>query len=350
MTRQAWLIYAMGGGWGHLNRALALGRQAALHHTVHILTNSPYVAHLPPLPPHLQLQTIPAEWRLPQACDRVRQLVQTLPVQRLIIDTFPRGIGGELLPLLPTIPCPRILIHRDINPQYVEQKHLRGFVQRQYHRILIPGEGPDVAFADLPQARHTAPWLSRNAAELPNRATARAQLRLPPKRNQPVVVVLAGGRVEELAWFGQVTVAIAQTFPHMAVRCLAATCPPDCPPALWVTHYPALECLVAADLVVGSGGYNTVQECLTLGLPLMARPFPRLYDRQHHRLLRHQQAGKPIQICHQLTNVLAAIARWLPQWQPHAPGHLTYANGAIAAYTEIAQLHQQAIASIFMLS
>ena len=43
---EPWLIYALGGGWGHLVRSLSFGRIAAIHRRVIILCNSPYAAHL----------------------------------------------------------------------------------------------------------------------------------------------------------------------------------------------------------------------------------------------------------------------------------------------------------------
>jgi len=43
-SSNTWLIYALGGGWGHLNRAIALGRIASRNRPVKILTNTPYDA------------------------------------------------------------------------------------------------------------------------------------------------------------------------------------------------------------------------------------------------------------------------------------------------------------------
>ena len=35
--------------------------------------------------------------------------------------------------------------------------------------------------------------------------------------------------------------------------------------------------------MIGGAGYNTVNECLATGTPLIARPWPRKYDRQRER-------------------------------------------------------------------
>jgi hypothetical protein len=45
-----------------------------------------------------------------------------------------------------------------------------------------------------------------------------------------------------------------------------------------VAYYPAMDLLAQADLVISGGGYNTVHECLALNVPLVAIPWPRLYD------------------------------------------------------------------------
>ena len=67
------------------------------------------------------------------------------------------------------------------------------------------------------------------------------------------------------------------------MRCLAAKCP-DCSPDLWIFHYPGIECLLAADVVIGGGGYNTFYECAALKVPLVAIAQNRRYDRQAVRI------------------------------------------------------------------
>lgn len=92
------------------------------------------------------------------------------------------------------------------------------------------------------------------------------------------MVVCAAGRAAELAWYGKLTSALAESLSGVVVRCLAAKCP-DCPPDLWVFHYPGMECLLAADVVVGGGGYNTFYECAALQVPLVTFTMDRRYDR-----------------------------------------------------------------------
>ncbi|WP_413200086.1 glycosyltransferase [Nostoc piscinale] len=276
-----WLIYALGGGWGHLNRALALGRIAAKNRKVTIITNSPYalkINHENCIVKYISEQT-----GFSVTCQQVREIILNTQCDRLIIDTFPRGLGGELADILPQLQAiPRILIHRDINPDYVNAKNLRSFVAQNYDTVIVSGEGQDLPLADLPNVQHTAPWLIRNCEELPDRMSVRSHI-FKVNPDIKTILVCAAGNASELSFFAQLTLRLQQNFPQYAVRILAANCPADIPETLWISHHPGIECLAAADIVVGGAGYNTVYECVAVGVPLVAFAFQRLYDRQAKR-------------------------------------------------------------------
>jgi hypothetical protein len=181
----------------------------------------------------------------------------------LIVDTFPRGLLGELAPILPSLKAFKILVHRDLNPEYVRWANLREFVAANYDCILCPGEkGP---LADLPQARFTEPWIVSDPVPVEPGAS---------------VVICAGGNADELSWYGEVSALLAE---EVNVRCLAAELPPGCPSGLWVRHWPSIDWIASAQVVVGGAGYNTVNECAAVGVPLIARTWPRKYDRQRLR-------------------------------------------------------------------
>ncbi len=282
-----WLYYALGGGWGHLNRGLALARVAAARgHVVQLLANSPFlpfVAHA--LPPGCRLHPLPPGEAPEPAGRRLRGLLARLDYDLIVVDCFPRGLGGELAAWLPTCPVPRVLIHRDVTPAYVQAGKLSEYVARHYQLILIPGEGETLPLADLPRARQTPPWLLLDPEQLPDRARAREVLGLSPASpTRPCVLLLAAGQPEEQQALGALSAKLAAAHPGVDFRCLAAQRPAACPPELWRFHYPALACLPAADLVIGGGGYHTVHECAAVGVPLLALPRPRLYDRQRLRL------------------------------------------------------------------
>jgi predicted glycosyltransferase len=239
-------------------------------------------------------------------------------------------LGGELVDILPQLhSIPRILIHRDINPRYVTAKELQPFVLKNFDAVIVPGDGTDLAFADLPEVRHTAPWLIRNCEELPDKKIVRSQIfKVEPSRK--IILVCASGQASELSLFGQLTIDIQQNFPECAVRILAPHCPTNCLESLWVKHHPGIECLAAADVVVGAAGYNTVYECASVGVPLVALALPRLYDRQQKRANR----GYPVQNIQEAISTLGLILKQLtPQNQLSI---ISYINGAKEAVYHIA--------------
>ncbi|MEB3830686.1 glycosyltransferase [Phormidium sp. CCY1219] len=343
-TAKCWLIYAMGGGWGHLVRALALGRIAGTCRPVLILCNSPYAADIllyaageepQPIVEGCYLEAIPHTASFDETRDRVREVIFQNPHDLLIVDTFPRGLGGELADLLPQMKStPRVFVHRDLDPNYVRAKDLSRFVAENFELILIPGTLEDPPLAHLPQVRRTAPWSIRTASELPDRATARQFLRLNPQDDTPAIVVLAAGRDEELQVYGELTVALAQAFPQAMVRCLSAERPPQCPPSLWVFHWPGIECLPAADVVVGGGGYNSVYECVAVGVPLVAFAFARQYDRQGRRLLRANAAVRWVE---DIPGAIAAVAQFLRDPGTREPRSSAFVNGAVEAVNLIVE-------------
>lgn len=333
--RAKWLIYALGGGWGHLNRAIALARVAVTHADIHILTNSLYQHQVAPLQGRIYLHRIDATASLSDTCHQAQQVVLQTAWDCILVDTFPRGLGGELVDVLPWVACPKILIHRDLRPAYIYQKAIVPFVAERYTLILVPGEQGSALLTHLPQTIRTPPWLIRSAAELPDLRSAYSRLNLTASDYRPVVIVLAGGRPEEQSWYGLVTQTLVQHFPALNVRCIASACPEYCPQEWFVSHYPAMECLVAAHLVIGSGGYNTVNECRALAVPLIARSFSRLYDRQPMRLTYARLQGAAILPVTTVDDVITAV-EYLLQTEyvkPHRPVEFT--NGVQPALKAI---------------
>ena len=121
------------------------------------------------------------------------------PPDVLVVDVFPRGLAGELAPLLGSLRCHKILVHRDLNPEYVERYDLSQFVDA-YNLILVPGE--EAPFQTAPHAAITAPWLMRDADELLSPAEARRALQV-ESNYLPVVAVMGCGRIEEVAQMRQ---------------------------------------------------------------------------------------------------------------------------------------------------
>jgi hypothetical protein len=270
-----WLVYALGGGWGHLTRAAALAR--VVRGPVRILTNSPYAGQVRARLPDLDIVALAPELPAARAREETVRQVRASGAACLIVDTFPRGLGGELASLLPTLGAVRVLIHRDLNPEYVRGRALDAFVRSSFDVVIRPGPAEAAPLAGLPQVRTTAPWLIRSAQELPSREAAR---RLLGVEERPCVLVSAAGNRDEQEWYGSVARALIAGLRGVEVRCVAPARPPGCPEEAWLRYWPAMDLLPGVDVVVGGAGYNTVNECAACGVPLVAHAWPRKYDRQ----------------------------------------------------------------------
>jgi hypothetical protein len=267
------LIYALGGGWGHLTRAVALARALGSSAQVRVLANSPYISIVRKAMPELLIDPV-----------RTREEA-VLAIQArtdvLVVDTFPRGLGGELATVLPGLAATKVLIHRVINPDYAAKVGLGAFVAENYDCIFCPGERG--VLSDLPQAFFTTPWLVRQPVHVDTDGVQ--------------VVVCAAGNAEEMPWYGEAAALLSRI---VRVRCIAPDLPPGCPPEIWVRYWPLIDWIASARAVIGGAGYNTVNECVALAVPLIARPWPRKYDDQRRRAGQHagiKVVRTPLEAC-----------------------------------------------------
>lgn len=274
-----WLIYALGGGLGHLTRSLALARTAGRQGIeCTILSNSPGAKWIPAsreLSPSGTLIEIAPDADRATVAREVQTVLCRKECDVLIVDTFPRGLGGELVDLLPDVRVPKVLVHRDLNPKYVEQYDLAEFVTA-YDCLLMPGEtGPLCSHSN---AVATDRWLIRDSDELLPRETARQQLLDDVADDLPIVVVSGSGRSEEVSEMQGLAEELCGELSGEAHVCFVGPAHDRQP--VW----PLLSVMNAVDVLVGAGGYNTVSETRATNTPLLAMPRPRLYDRQHDRL------------------------------------------------------------------
>lgn len=285
-----WLIYALGGGLGHLTRAIALARVAGTQgRIVRILTNTPFGASArfePWLGPTCSLVRIDPSFDR----DAVKMVLDSVlgpaDFDVLIVDTFPRGLGGELTPWLEGLDCPKILIHRDINPSYVAWADLRKFAGK-YNLVILPGE--DAPLGDLVHAVRTAPWLLCDASGILDRDAARIRLNT-PSDERSLIVVVGCGRSDEIEIFRALSDRLDQEFGNRALVRMASLFESPNQGPTDIAIWPLMVCMAGIDVLVGSGGYNTVYEARATGTPLVALAQHRLYDRQERRLLPDERA------------------------------------------------------------
>jgi hypothetical protein len=312
-------MYALGGGWGHLTRAASLAL-AAPHRRVRIVTNSPYAAQVSAAMPALDMAVIDPLVPVEEARRAVLAHLEATQPECLIVDTFPRGLGGELAAYLSACRAVKILVHRDLTPAYVDTKDLVEFVKRHYALVIAAGEGSLLGEPLIELL--TAPWLARSARDLPER---------PPVPFSGGVLICAGGYREELEWFGAVASGLAG---RLSFSCVAAECPPECPEESWIRYWPAIDLFPHATVVIGGAGYNTVHECEALGIPLVARAWRRKYDRQWLRLRSAAGRGAATAVDSPEEAIRAAVR----VARPPVPDRRSYVNGADQAVAQIEAL------------
>jgi hypothetical protein len=331
MTRPRVLYHALGGGLGHATRALALARQLAnvLGGEHRLQINTPFrftferaIGGEPGLSMHSFLPTISTRPRISEVTlGYVREWCPDL----LIVDTFPRGVVGELAEVFASWSgCPRVLVSRGLPQKYVEDYALEDFVRRHYDLVLAPGEPSP--FGGQPTFEMLPPFLVRDPDELLPREEALCVL----KADQAVVLVAGSGTQEECQDWERMVMAMVARWPADAPL-LRLALPPHLMaraegslPAL--QHYPLMECLRGVRLLVGSAGYNLVHEARAAGVAGLFVLRGRRYDDQAARL-RPEERGAG--------DLLAAVLRRLREPAPAPSGE---PNGAALAARRIVRL------------
>lgn len=301
-----------------------------------VVTNSPFAPSMAAAASRwgVTLQLVSDRASAESVRAELERIVDSFRPSLLVVDTFPRGVGGELVELMEGHAAWRamskVLISRPLPQAYVDQMELVSWVERHYRAVIGCGEPSPLVSAC--GGYDAGPFLILNCDELPDRSAAAARWGLDP--DQPTVLLVGTGtaaeiveqlpmaeRLRELA--SQVGVQFGWAWPEsLAV-----------PPGLvrnWegqmVRHYPLLELLPAVDLVLGSAGYNLSWETRRLSIPAQLWAQPRRYDDQRLRSTVELNADR-------LSELLAGV-RVIPRG---ASREVSYANGAVVAAEWLAQ-------------
>jgi len=236
----------------------------------------------------------------------------------VIVDTFPRGIGGELASWI----WPKDRNENDLPPNRFPQKYLiartvtqqyacsNRYIQAAmcYDKIFVPRDGTQQqwqAGAIEGKLVHTDPWLICHSEELYPKKTARQLLGCGLEK--PLIAFLGTGYDKEISQMKQLYRFVKEQIGDRAEmiffspsECLGNSLTADFQSKRW----PLLRWYPAFDLVVGNGGYNTVSECRVTQTKLFAFPRKRLYDRQRDRLL-------PGEVVEETDELVGKILLWL---------------------------------------
>jgi hypothetical protein len=336
-AQEVWTYYAFGGGLGHVTRALSLARVAARHGIgSRILSNSPFLTGL--LNPRVQhvvrldplIEIVPFSSALDRdelSRSSLAELSRLRTDNALIVDTFPRGLAGELADVLPDIPAFKVLVHRDLNPAYVRQMQLEQVVGN-FDLVIVPGEdAPLEEFAHL----RTDAWMICEREELLTRRDARLALGVAGGDDRPLAVVVGSGRTEEALSAARLAEKLASELAHRAcVRfasldeaALSAAGP------IGRSVWPLLALLPGVDLLIGAGGYHTVYEARATQTPLLGLAQPRVYDRQSKRLSAAEIVGDEAEILSRASRICDG------DFNGSEGRSIDYRNGALDAFSQI---------------
>lgn len=196
----------------------------------------------------------------------------------LVVDTFPGGSFGELLPVLETVPT-RVLVARAVKDEIAGDDAYRALLPL-YHKTIVPDE------------RGVGPILLREREELMPRDAARDALGV--TRERAVYVTLGGGG-DEMApqVLPQLTDKLVARGWHVVVGAgpLYIGAERRGPHITWMDRYVPLELMSGVDAAVSAGGYNSVTELMFAGVPTVFLPQPRIADDQEGRARAAADAG-----------------------------------------------------------
>lgn len=256
------LIYALGGGRGHATRSRNLAGWFGPEWQVELLWPE-------------RLRTQPCSWPVHYVSgpEQVQPLLQRLQPDLLLVDTFPRGLMGELTPT-----GPAWLIGRWLKPDYAARRAVQASLslyQAVLNVELTPWDGgADVGPVVPPPA--------------------------PP------------GEPRRLVWLG--------SGPPAEQHRLRQLLPPGvtvAAPDLGCARGDLVELLAAAALVISAAGYNAYHEIVQAGCPVIFWPQSRLYDQQEIRA--RGQLGPAPRSWHRCVSDEQGLRSALEEWREVRP-------------------------------
>lgn len=332
------MVYAAGGGYGHCVRAISLARAAKKENKkrkVALVANQSAVTRLASIARSSQIEL----FGLNDACsvqsfrDQSKQLLSRLRFSSLIVDSFPRGIVGELTDVISAREYSKVLVHRDISPDYLNKTPVAKAISH-FCLILVPGEPAPLANDE--KAIRTTPWVLLDSSELFSRCEAHEVLRIADS-GMPVCLISLSGKEHERVFFSRIALKLVK---ELGDKIQFKVCGDV--PDIWqqelksisVKYWPLLKLLGGVDWLIGAGGYNTVFESKLAGAKFFGFPQERLYDRQRRRIDNKNLYTDPDVL---ISDLKALRGTWASDASRHR-NQIRYKNGVHRAVQEIAKL------------
>jgi len=211
-----------------------------------------------------------------------------------IVDSFPRGSFGELLPAL-DLCRKRAFIFRPMKSAFAERAEFQAMLPL-YDRILVPETDAPVPVPEQIRARvtHVGPVIARERAELVSRDAARRHLGVSDDR---LAVYLSAGGGGDPTAAAQLESTIAALAPDPSLHLVVGAGPlyrgRQVPGEriTWLSGLGAAELMAGLDIAVCAAGYNTFAELMQAGVPSVFLPQEKIADEQDARAARAVAAG-----------------------------------------------------------
>lgn len=264
------LYYAVGGGLGHLTRARRVLETLGLAGDAAIVTASPYASDAR-VTGGIPIVAVPP--RLEHSVEEHRAWMRGLAAERLIVDTFPGGIHGELRGL----DVPMDLVAR--------------LLRWDEYRRAVPGPLPSFATAWIveelePDHDAFVRGNSRRVVSLDLRRPPAAA----PDRGAPFWLIVHSGPEDEVRELVAYTSELRDLVPNAPDRILVATrCNTPLPPGFeTLDAYPATLLYAHATRIISAAGFNVMLETEPWKHKHDVVPFARRFDDQYRRAARRR--------------------------------------------------------------
>lgn len=283
------LFYAMGSGLGHLTRTHSIIRKlrALFNGELAVLTNSTY-APLFDFSPYTLHCIDTAKAGAPSVKETVEDYVKSFKPDILVVDTFPRGLAGELAHFLPDLAAKKVLIQRFLKEDYLRRFSVPDFIDNNFD-MVISVEPVTQHNTDRVPTVLACPVLQRDCSELLPRETAREHLNV-TGQNRIILCVIERIQRKDASLYTLLCKIFSFIKPRGFELRFASINKAEEEEEeereknpLFTYHFPLIEVLPAVDILIGPSGYNLYHESKALSITSLYLPQKMMYDDQSRR-------------------------------------------------------------------
>ncbi len=277
------LYYAVGGGLGHVTRACAVMHTLSISEPVTVISSLPLPEEAR-LPQNITLLVMPQDCRtdVHRGVEWIIRTLLDLTYDRVIIDTFPAGITGELKDLSFWKEKQSIHIARSLKDFTILSQLSNS--QIHFETVRFVEELPEEQFTFLSQRSDSIEFLDLCDPPVSLSVNDHLLRQILEDFSTAWLIVHAGSdkEVRTLVEYAQERAR----FDHVAPQfILASPSSPDgiADDILHVKIWPVYPYFPFMDCVVSGCGFNTVRQVRASGVKHYYIPFERRFDNQFRR-------------------------------------------------------------------